>query len=889
MAAVEILLDGAVAERLEGAPWKGTIDFGPDLAPHELVARALDAQGREVARTRQWVNLPRPAAEVEIALEGSGDNTAPAAARVTWQRLNLESPSEVKLLFDGQPLALDATGRAVLPRYDPGSSHVLTAELRFPSDVTARKDIVFGGEYGETHTELTAVPLRLGRGRNLPPVRELEGWFQGPGGPLAVHAVEKGQAELYVVRVPESHQVRERIGPTADRRRITAVPERQQIGQQAVPMRGGYRDDFALRFSDETRMRFVSPWAQVYQGSGVRSELFDIAPGASGVEGLYPYLTRGYFRTSGNEVLRFADAAATAGLSAMAGEHRRAVLVLLDERSVDASRYDALAVRRYLASIRVPLFVWSLDGPPASPEVAAWGKVEDVSSSRKLERAFSELRADLERQRIVWVEGQHLPGAIALGAAAREAVEITGLEQAPAPGETVSLPPRVSFLTPFPELVKGIQAIDLSTRGPVAAVEIRLDGASQGILQGPLWSGRVDLGREPLPRELAAVALDAEGRELARAVRWVNQPAPRERVEIRPDGPGAVRLLWWGPPYEAPERIALALDGAPLSLEKDGRAVLPPHDPGVPHVLTAEVRFSSGSVRRAFIFGGEHGAQLAELTPVPVRLRPGAELPPLDRLQGWLTADGQPLRVAAAEKGPGELRIVRAPGAEEMWEKFLVKATGGLNPSQATQPMALGGQDVLRIVYPRAIIKTGSGVGPQTFTVSREHGAASGGLYWILQDAKLERQHREVPGEQRPADAMAAAALHLSAQGRRRAVLLVLDADATEASLYTAEKVRRLLAAQRVPLFVWTVDELAATPTAAGWGPVAEVGRDLARAAAAYEAVKTELDGQRILWVVGRHLPRSIALTAEGREAAELAGDTPETLPEALTEAMEQP
>lgn len=705
VAAVEVLLDGAVAARLEGAPWKGTVDFGPELAPHELVARALDARGREVARTRQWVNLPRPPAEVEIALEGSAGGS-PAAARVTWQRLNLESPSEVRLLFDGEPLALDATGRAALPRYDPGSSHVLTAELRFPSGVTARKDVVFGGEYGETHTELTAVPLRLDRGRDLPPPRELRGWLQGPEGPLQVHAVEKGPAELYVVRVPEGHEVRERIGPTRGRP-VTAAPERQQTWQQPVPgIRRGARDDFALRLSGRTRMRFVSPWAKVFQGAGLRSELFDIAPGAPGTEGLYPYLARGYFRTGGHEVLRFADAAATAGLSAMAGEHRRAVLVVLDERSVDASRYDALAVRRYLAAVRVPLFVWSLDGPPSSPEVAAWGRVEDVSSPRKLERAFQELRAELERQRIVWVEGRHLPGAVTLGAAAREAVEIAGLEGAPAAGETVSLPPRVSFLTPFPELVKGTQAVDLSTRGPVAAVEIRLDGASQGLLRGPLWSGRIDLGREPLPRELAALALDAEGREIARAVRWINQPATRERVEIRPERADAVRLLWWGPPYEAPERLALALDGTPVEVEKDGRAVLPPRPPGnpaLPRVLTAEARFSSGTARAAAMLGGEPG--LAELTPVPVRLAPGAELPPLDRLQGWLTAHGQPLRVAAAEKGPGELRIVRTPDAEEMWEKFLVKATGGLNPGQATRPMLLGEHDGMRIVYPRAIIQ----------------------------------------------------------------------------------------------------------------------------------------------------------------------------------------
>ncbi|HSN88583.1 MAG TPA: hypothetical protein VL025_17610, partial [Thermoanaerobaculia bacterium] len=59
VAAVEILLDGAPVARFDGPPWSGRIDFGQALLPHELVARALDDQGTEVSRVRQWVNLPR--------------------------------------------------------------------------------------------------------------------------------------------------------------------------------------------------------------------------------------------------------------------------------------------------------------------------------------------------------------------------------------------------------------------------------------------------------------------------------------------------------------------------------------------------------------------------------------------------------------------------------------------------------------------------------------------------------------------------------------------------------------------------------------------------------------------------------------------------------------
>src|SRR5262245_11059287 len=153
VSSVEILLDGAVAQRLDAPPWKGEIDLGSGLAPHELVARALDGSGRELARARQWINLPRPPAEVEIALEG------PRTARLSWERLTQEPPVQATLTLDGQELRLDEDRRANLPAWDPDSTHVMTAELRFPSNVVARKDLVFGGVEGETHTELTAVPV----------------------------------------------------------------------------------------------------------------------------------------------------------------------------------------------------------------------------------------------------------------------------------------------------------------------------------------------------------------------------------------------------------------------------------------------------------------------------------------------------------------------------------------------------------------------------------------------------------------------------------------------------------------------------------------------------------------------------------------------------------
>src|SRR6185436_445235 len=200
VAAVELLLDGAPAGRIAGSPWKGQIDFGTSLVPHELVARALDSQGDEVARVEQWLNLPRSPAEVDILLE-NGAEARPAAARLTWQSLTGEKPSAIGVTFDGKPLIMDTDGRIRLPAWDPETAHVLTAELRFSGVLTARRDVVFGGRWGEQISmELTAVPVRLLPGKKLPSPARMQGWFQAGGRPLTVAAVEEGPAQLLVVR-----------------------------------------------------------------------------------------------------------------------------------------------------------------------------------------------------------------------------------------------------------------------------------------------------------------------------------------------------------------------------------------------------------------------------------------------------------------------------------------------------------------------------------------------------------------------------------------------------------------------------------------------------------------------------------------------------------------
>jgi len=421
VAAVELLLDGAPAGRLTGPPWKGQIDFGSSLVPHQLVARALDTQGNEIARAQQWLNLPRSPAEVDVLLE-NGAAGRPVAVRLIWQSLTGESPSAIAVTFDGKPLEPDAGGRVRLPAWDSETSHVLSVEMRFSGALTARRDAVFGGRWGEeVSTELTAVPVRLRPGQKMPALEGMQGWFQAGGRPLSVAAVEEGPAELMVVRDLAAHAALERMVTGGSRSRpIGFSPNAPRTVNTRSPE---YRR-FQMTLDSEDAVRLVWPVAVGTAGATLPAELFDVSRAFIAREGgLLWFLAQSLPRLNFPSRQRLADAVAVAGLHTLYANRRRAVLLVLSEKPLDVGRSDPALVRRYLDEIRVPLVVWTL-GDPASPTVAAWGGAETVSSLGRMRKAFSRLQDELASQRIVWVDGRHLPQSIELSAAAAAVLEL---------------------------------------------------------------------------------------------------------------------------------------------------------------------------------------------------------------------------------------------------------------------------------------------------------------------------------------------------------------------------------------------------------------------------------------------------------------------------------
>lgn len=403
VAAVELRLDGQPVGRLEKPPWRLPVDFGAALLPHRLEAVALDPSGQELARAGQWVNLPRSPAEVDLVLE-NGPEGRPAAVRVTWQSLVAGEP-ELLLTFDGKPLPV-IERRAALPRFSPDLYHVLSAELRFASGVSARRDLVLGGLGSEVSTELTAVPL-LSSGKRPPSPAELQGKLLAAGRPLAVKAVDSAPEQLLVVRDLRTREALERLGSVGRGYRDTA----------GRPFKDASFLRYDLTLEREARLRLVWPRARLLDtgdSRGLPIQLFDSSRDFTARDGgLHWLLTQVTHPDEKVERQRFTDAVAVAGLQALAGNRRRAVLLVLGEETADASQYTPAMVRRYLEGIRVPLYVWSLTGKPGAM-TEAWGGAADVSSLPKLRRAFSQLRSDLEKQSIVWVEGLVLPQEITL-------------------------------------------------------------------------------------------------------------------------------------------------------------------------------------------------------------------------------------------------------------------------------------------------------------------------------------------------------------------------------------------------------------------------------------------------------------------------------------------
>lgn len=387
VAAVRLLLDDREVATLRGAPWAADVDFGAALKPAELTAVALDARGNELGRATQSVNLPRREAEFVIAVKNDSAGR-PVGADLRWEHVMGRKPSHATFTVDGKAIPVDAKMHASLPRLSVEQPHVIAAEMRFDDGfVTRREQVIAGGVADTAEAELT--PIAVTATSNGVP-KDLDTCLTSNGAPVHVTALESSAPLVVFVRDLDLRVARAVLRPAFAQGNLwTNWPGVRQL----VSLPEGWT------------MRVVWPIAERYKTtSNVAASLFPPTDDMSSSEGGLIWMLVNSYPSTGDTTKidrRFADAVGVAGLNAMNGGRRRAVVLMLSRKD-DHSTYDAQTIRSYLASIGVPLFVWSLYGP--EPEArATWGEIEDVSSYNRLRLATERLEAKLASQRVAWV------------------------------------------------------------------------------------------------------------------------------------------------------------------------------------------------------------------------------------------------------------------------------------------------------------------------------------------------------------------------------------------------------------------------------------------------------------------------------------------------------
>ena len=263
----------------------------------------------------------------------------------------------------------------------------------FQAETTARFDATFGGQYGARVTsELTAVPIVVDKDR--PTVETLNGVLRAGDLPLAVAAVEQPRAQIFMVR---DH---------ASLARMAHIRTRQEHIGMPVPHR--YRQlSNSVAKTHEDRMHTVVP-NPVPRADRL---LFPTSPGIGLEQWPLPWLAT---HLTGSEAAlkgqKIADAASVAGIRAGSDGTPRMVLVIIPKTRVMRADFRSTRCASICVRFGFRFHVWSVGGAPP----ATWGDTEDVTSNRGLQKASKRLLRELNRQWIVWVEGNHMINRIEL-------------------------------------------------------------------------------------------------------------------------------------------------------------------------------------------------------------------------------------------------------------------------------------------------------------------------------------------------------------------------------------------------------------------------------------------------------------------------------------------
>jgi len=274
--------------------------------------------------------------------------------------------------------------------------------------VARRETVLEAALSASAATQLTPVGLRA-TGKGHP--KSWDGCLaRADGTPVRTAAVEKPPALVIAVRDPFPS---------------TGLPsplEKWLAGQRQTP-------NWSIRntseFDRNTGVRILWAVSQRFSDQDATAILFESTAefdagtdfGRSNGNALFMLFNEYTGKATEKSARQFADAVAVAGIRAVTAAQRRAVIYVVSDHD-DASKNRTAAVRRYLDTLGVPLFVWSRVGPGTS----AWGPVDDISTYPKLATAVARVRNALDEQRVAWVDADPLD-ALRLKSSARCGIE----------------------------------------------------------------------------------------------------------------------------------------------------------------------------------------------------------------------------------------------------------------------------------------------------------------------------------------------------------------------------------------------------------------------------------------------------------------------------------
>jgi len=425
---------------------------------------------------------------------------------------------------------------------------------------------------------------------------------------------------------------------------------------------------------------------------------------------------------------------------------------------------------------------------------------------------------------------------------------------------------------------------DLGPGGEPA--ELYLDGVPVCSFQGSDSRCTVDLGDAPHVHLLELIRVDAAGRVVARASRWINRPGQEAElaIQLQPRSPQGIcsgTALWSHPQKKDPVLLEVAQDGLILRILDDGRSFrFPCPDANQPHVLAASAIFADGRRAEAVaVSGGFGGHTETGLTAVAIE----------SSLEGT-----DPCSAVSAEFGE-EVKRVANSGFEVV---FVLDPTAGYRTlmasgwSKGMMPTTTNTTKQFDSLVQQG--SKGSEARPKSSWKKAESAFIDADKLWfVLPDDSLQRANGfgqgrmnwlpmlfnfgsvKLPDEPRLADAVAASGLVAAAGPRRRAVVLILGNKADrDRSGFTADQARSYLAEVGVPLYVLRNGKLRED----GW-PQGLPVRNMEAMADALEVIDADLGAQCVAWFPGRMHPNKIAAALpEGVEVAGRRGEAPDEI-----------